>query len=170
MTEQAIPSDVATAAATERDVEGISRLLESHQDDPAIFARTQTDIRENLPDFIVARGSDGLLLGCAALHQAPVGYGEILSVAVSSAAQGQGIGTFLLRECLHRADESGIEHVWLATVSPSYFARFGFVPVSRWRLPVGVLLRKLRQVFQQPARRWLPALVGRFTFMELDSR
>ncbi len=154
--------------ATERDVEAISRLLESHQNDAAIFARKPSDIRRHLEDFIVARDSDGRLVACAALHQAPLHYGEILSVAVSPEAQGRGIGTLLLRHCLRRADDLGTEIVWLATVSPSYFARFGFVPVSRWNLPVKVLLRKLGQTFQQPMRRWLPALLGRFTFMRLD--
>jgi hypothetical protein len=56
---------------------------------------------------------------------------------------------------------------WLATAKPSYFARFGFQPISRFQLPIRVLWTKLRLIFQQPPARWLPALLGRHTFMRL---
>ncbi len=54
----------------------------------------------------------------------------------------------------------------LATVKPGYFGRFGFKAFSRWKLPTSVLLYKLGQVFQQPLRRWGPAILGKFIFME----
>lgn len=69
------------------------------------------------------------------------------------------------------ADSSGIRDLWLATMKPEYFSRYGFQPVSRWGSPASALLRKLRQTLRQPSGRWLPALFGRHTFMlcTLDS-
>jgi amino-acid N-acetyltransferase len=109
---------------------------------------------------------DQSIVGCAALKVIR-DHGEILAVAVSPAAHGHGIGGALMRACIDRAATHGVRVVWLATAKPSYFARFGFVRMSKWRLPLRVLLGKLRLIFEQPVRRWLPALFGRHTFMRL---
>src|SRR5262249_36696401 len=90
---------------------------------------------------------------------------EILAVAVAPQLQQQGTGAALVRACIARASEQGVRFLWLATAKPGYFARFDFHPISRWSLPLRVLLHKLRLVFQQPLGRWLPALFGRHTFM-----
>jgi amino-acid N-acetyltransferase len=113
----------------------------------------------------VARNEIGNVIGCAGLHRDSAELGEIYAVAVAPQYQGQGIGQRLMRACQQQAKAIGVHHLWLATVKPSYFVCFGFQPISRWRLPKHVLLRKLRQTFRQPRERWLPALFGRHTFM-----
>ena len=151
--------------ATENDISAIVRVLGANRDDPGLFWKTDFEVRSNLGDFLVVRDTWRLVVGCAALHCHSATQAEILSVAVLPAFQGRGIGVRLVQHCEHMAKGSGIERLWLATVKPAYFARFGYKPISRWELPAPVLLRKLRQVFQQPVGRWLPALLGRHTFM-----
>lgn len=94
---------------------------------------------------------------------------EILAVAVEPDVQGKGVGSALLRGCVERAIERRVEFLWLATAKPAYFAKFGFRAISRWRLPLTVLLTKLWLIFQQPPSRWLPALFGRHTFMRYET-
>ena len=153
-------------AATKSDIERIVRLLEENKNDPSMFVRSIKDVSRNIRDFLVARDGDDLTIGCAALHRHTSSEAEILSVAIFPKIQGKGLGSMLTRECIKIAKEQNLGHLWLATVKPEYFSRFGFVPFVRWKLPITVLLAKLRQILQQPVARWGPAILGEFTFME----
>jgi amino-acid N-acetyltransferase len=152
-------------AATINDVAPIAASLAANASDPALFLRAPTDVMRRLHEFMVAEDPAHNIVGCAALHFYRPDSAEILSVAVLPPAQGQGIGALLMREAVARALTRGASQLWLATAKPQYFERFGFVPISRFALPATVLFAKLHQVFTQPVVRWLPALVGRFTFM-----
>lgn len=156
---------VTTRAATEGDVGDIVAALRANRADPSLFQRSPANVRRWISDFLVARDGAGRVLGCAALHRHGADLAEVLSVAVLPAAQGQGIGGLLAEAVLARAGRAGFGRVWLATLKPGYFARFGFRPISRWALPSTVLLVKAIQVFRQAPRHWVPALVGRQTFM-----
>ncbi len=50
--------------------------------------------------------------------------------------------------------------IWLGTAKPGYFQRHGFQPMSRWALPLRVLVTKLWLTLQQQPSRWIPALLG----------
>jgi amino-acid N-acetyltransferase len=152
-------------AATVNDAGAIVACLAANRSDRALFLRTQPDVLGHLHDFLVAEDPAQNIVGCAALHYHRPDCAEILSVAVLPAAQRQGIGAVLLREAIARARRPLTSQLWLATAKPEYFARFGFTSISRFALPVPVLFAKLRQVLAQPPLRWLPALLGRFTFM-----
>ena len=154
------------SSVTTRDVEAIVATIEANRRDPAMFLRSPSEVRENVSDFIVAKESDGRVIGCAAVHKHTTFVTEILSVSVLPGFQGRRVGQLLVEAALKKARAQGAVHSWLTTSKPGYFARLGFEPMSRWDLPVSVLLAKLRQVFTQPLARWLPALFGRFTFME----
>lgn len=154
--------------ATQDDVSAILAVLAANREDPGLFSEPESEVRSNLIDFLVARDARRPVVGCAALHRHSATLAEILGVAVLPAFQGRGIGLQLVQQCEHVATSTGIERLWLATVKPAYFTRFGYKPISRWELPASVLLRKRRQVFQQPLGRWLPALLGRHTFMQRE--
>lgn len=143
----------------------ISSVLALNRDDPGLFQESATAVARTLGDFFVARNEAGKIVGCAGLHRDSSELAEVYAVAVTPQCQGQGIGRLLMQVCQQHARSSGIRHLWLATVKPDYFSRYGFQPISRWELPTSVLLRKVRQTFQQPCGRWLPALIGRHTFM-----
>jgi amino-acid N-acetyltransferase len=159
---------ITIGAARADEIVAISSLLAANRDDPGLFQESPAAIAEALEDFLVARTEQGETVGCAGLHRDTPELGEIYAVAVDPKRQGQGIGQQLMRACQEEASAKGILRLWLATIKPVYFERYGFQPISRWQLPASVLLRKLRMVFQQPAGRRLPALVGRHTFMCCD--
>ncbi len=148
------------------EVDAIVATIEANRGDSAMFLRSRSDVRQNVSDFIVAKEPDGQVLGCAAVHKHTTFVAEILSVSVVPSSQGRRIGQLLVETALTNARAQGAAQIWLTTSKPDYFSRLGFEPISRWDLPVSVLLKKLRQVFTQPPARWLPALFGRFTFME----
>jgi predicted N-acetyltransferase YhbS len=48
------------------------------------------------------------------------------------------VGACLINTLLQAEKRARV--VWLSTAKPDYFARFGFRPMSRWQLPIGVLV------------------------------
>jgi amino-acid N-acetyltransferase len=149
------------------DVPRIVSLLEANRADSSLFVRSAADVFAHLPDFLVAQDEEERLRGCAALHRHTTEWAELLSVAVDPSYHAQGLGMLLVSGCLERACEAGVSAVFLATTKPSYFARLGFEPITKWRLPWLILLRELRRVLAQPLARWLPAILGRHQFMML---
>jgi len=156
---------VTIIPATAEDAPAISSVLAANRDDPGLFQESATAVAGALGDFLVARNEAGEIIGCAGLHRDSLEEAEVYAVAVTPQSQGQGIGGQLMQACQQGARAGGLRHLWLASVKPAYFSRYGFQPISRWELPASTLLRKLHQTFQQPAGRWLPALFGRHTFM-----
>jgi len=156
---------ITISPATTQDAAAISAVLAANHDDPGLFQKSPAAVAQAITDFFVARNDTGEMVGCAGLHRESPTLAEVYAVAVIPKCQGQGIGRQLVNACERRAMESGIRDVWLATIRPEYFGRYGFRAISRWELPAPVLLRKLTQVFEQPAGRWLRALLGGHTFM-----
>jgi amino-acid N-acetyltransferase len=153
--------------ATTGDAVAISGVLALNRDDPGLFQESGTAVARTLGDFFIAL-KDAEIVGCGGLHQDSPELAEVYAVAVRPQYQGQGIGRQLMEACQQRASSNGTRHLWLATVKPEYFSRYGFQPISRWELPAAVLLRKLRQTLQQPSGRRLPALFGKHTFMRCE--
>ncbi len=158
-------SVVTIESARTEDATDISAVLAANRGDSGLFQESAVEITRTLGDFLVARNERGTTVGCAGMHQDSPELAEIYAVAVVPECQGHGAGQRLVGACFERARSVGVKYLWLATVKPEYFRRYGFQPISRWSLPTSVLLRKLRQTFKQPYRRWLPALCGRHTFM-----
>ena len=160
-----MPDEVTVRAATPDDIEAIVAVFRANLADASLFQRTAADIAALLPDYFVATrdGGSATIVGCAALSHYPDQSAELHSVAVLPQWQGQHIGAHLVRAGLQRAGQT---RVWLGTMKPAYFARFGFVPMSPWRIHPRIMLPKIIGVFTQPPARWLPALLGGFTFMQ----
>lgn len=148
------------------DAAAIAATLAANRDDPSLFQQTEAWLRRRISDFVVVRDDSGAVVGCAEIAWHRPDNVEILAVAVAPAVHGRGVGTLLMRSCVSLALARNPHAVlWLGTKKPEYFARFGFAVMSMWRLPIPVLLHKLRLVFQQPAGRWLPNLLGASSFM-----
>jgi N-acetylglutamate synthase-like GNAT family acetyltransferase len=151
--------------ATKDDAAAISSVLAANREDRGLFQESAEAVVRTIEDFLVACDRAGQVVGCAGLHQDSPSLAEIYAVAVTPQCQGQGAGRQLMQACKQRTESAGVQHLWLATVKPAYFQRYGFQVISRWELPAATLQRKLRQTFQQPVTRWLPALFGKHTFM-----
>lgn len=85
---------------------------------------------DHLAHFIVAE-SAGELAGCAGLEV----YDEVAllrSCAVDAAYQHQGLGHHLVQQAIEHASTLGVhELALLTTTAETYFARFGFLRISR---------------------------------------
>lgn len=117
-----------------REVPEIRRFLMEFTLDGGILPRTLADLYDQLRDYFVYRDDDDALAGIAALHICWAGLGEIRSVAVDPARQGRGIGSLLVQACLAEARDIGLTEIFLLTLRPDFFARFGFKVVSREEL------------------------------------
>jgi amino-acid N-acetyltransferase len=113
------------------EVPEIRRFLAEFSQDGGILPRTLADLYGQLRDYYVYRQDQGPLLGIAALHICWAGLGEIRSVAVAMAHQRQGIASRLVETCLAEARAIGLSEIFLLTLVPDFFQRFGFRIVSR---------------------------------------
>lgn len=165
-----MPEKVIVRAAVPADVEAIVAVLRANLADPSLFQRSAAEITAQLLEYIIAEEHPGAIVGCAALHCYPDQSAELHSVAVLPERQGLHIGEQLVQAGLQQAAECGVAKVWLGTLKPGYFARFGFVPMWRWHIPLSIMLPKIKSVFSQPPARWLPALLGSYTFMVRQAR
>lgn len=165
-----MPEEVIVRAATLADVEAIVAVLRANLADPSLFQRSAAEITAQLSEYLIAEEHLGVIVGCAALHCYHDQSAELHSVAVLPERQGLRIGEQLVWAGLQQAVKYGVAKVWLGTMKPGYFARFGFVPMWRGRIPLRIMLPKIKSVFSQPRARWLPALLGSYTFMERQAR
>ncbi|MFZ5448447.1 MAG: N-acetyltransferase [Thermodesulfobacteriota bacterium] len=113
------------------EVPEIRRFLVEFSQDGGILPRTLADLYGQLRDYYVYRQNNGPILGIAALHICWAGLGEIRSVAVAPSHRGQGIASRLVETCLQEARTIGLSEVFLLTLVPEFFQRFGFKVVSR---------------------------------------
>ncbi len=113
------------------EVPEIRRFLGTFSQDGGILPRTLADLYGQLRDYYVYREDQGPLLGIGALHVCWAGLGEIRSVAVSPAHQGRGIASRIVETCLAEAQAIGLSEIFLLTLAPEFFQRFGFRVVSR---------------------------------------
>lgn len=117
-----------------REVPEIRRMLGEFAPHGEVLPRTMADLYSQVRDYFVYREGEGPLMGLAALHICWEGLGEIRSVAVSPEHRGRGIGTRLVQNCLAEARTLGLKQVFLLTMRPEFFARFGFAVVPREEL------------------------------------
>jgi N-acetylglutamate synthase-like GNAT family acetyltransferase len=158
---------ILVRAAVRADIEAILAVLRANQADASLFQRTAADIETQLADYRVAEHA-AAIVGCAGLHPYPDHSAEIHSVAVLPKVQGRHVGQALVQACVREAAAVHLQKLWLATLKPDYFARFGFTPFSRWQIPLRFMVPKIKGVFAQPPERWLPAFFGSYTFMVLS--
>ncbi len=114
--------------AAAADWPAVEALLGAHQ-------LPREGARQHLDHFIVAE-QHGRVIGCIGLER----YGDaglLRSCAVAQTHRGTGIGALLTRALLDGARRAGLRQlVLLTTTAENYFARFGFVQISRDAIPV----------------------------------
>lgn len=91
-------------------------------------------VRDHFADFIVAEDTNGI--------EGAVGLEKYESVALLRSAvvapdyRGSGVGRRLVEQVLERAEEAGIDELYLlTTTAEKYFPRFGFQPTTRAAVP-----------------------------------
>ena len=116
------------------DVEAVQRLVNDFARQGLMLSRSRAELYDNLRDFHVCEGPDGIVGACA-LHVAWEELGEIKSLGVLPAFQGRGVGAALVRACLAEARDLGLARVFVLTYQPAFFRRLGFTEISKDLLP-----------------------------------
>ena len=122
--------------ATIEDVGGILHLIEPFEQDGTLVKRSRTEIERDAHLYTIIE-HDGVIFGCAALYPyAEDSTGEMASVTVSPAVQGQGDGDKLLRRIEQRARAMGLKSIFvLTTRTMHWFIKRGFQVVDPSWLP-----------------------------------
>ena len=91
-------------------------------------------VKENFSTFVVAE-DQGAIAGAIGLEKfGPVAL--LRSAVVSPEYRGSGVGSSLVEKVLERAEEEGIEELFLlTTTAENYFPRFGFTRTNRSAVP-----------------------------------
>jgi N-acetylglutamate synthase-like GNAT family acetyltransferase len=117
-------------AASDRMLREVEELL-------FLLSLPTAGLRDQFPAaYVVAKEFD--VVGCAGLET----YGEVgllRSVAVSPTFQNRGMGARLVEDRLTAAKMKRLEAVYLLTTSAAgFFARLGFVPADRTKVPAAL--------------------------------
>lgn len=86
---------------------------------------------------LMTRNEYGVPVGAIRYWPVRIGDQPVLllgPVAVHPTAQGEGLGAYLMRESLHRAEAMGWQRVMLVGDLP-YYARFGFAKLAEVEMP-----------------------------------
>jgi len=117
-------------SAKDSDLSAVERLLAASD--------LPTDgVRDNFSSFVVA-DDNGAIAGAIGLEK----YGSaalLRSAVVSAESRGSGIGRKLVEQLLRRAEQAGVDELYLlTTTAEDYFPRFGFIRTSRAAVPDSV--------------------------------
>jgi len=94
-------------------------------------------VRDNFSGFVVA-DDNGAIAGAIGLEK----YGSVAllrSAVVAPDHRGTGVGRKLVEQLLERAEEAGVDELYLlTTTAEKYFPRFGFTRTTRATVPDAV--------------------------------
>jgi N-acetylglutamate synthase-like GNAT family acetyltransferase len=125
MTSPTTASNVIIRTATLDDLKAIAELIVPFVEQGLLLERTYDELEEWQDNFFVAE-LNGKVIGCAALEIYSRKLAEIRSLAVSSEAQGLGIGKMLVKACVDLAQQKGVFEVMAITASEEFFINCGF--------------------------------------------
>jgi amino-acid N-acetyltransferase len=120
--------------ATVEDAEGIHALISKFADDGLLLPRTMGEIYRDIMEFFVCADEDGVA-ACGTLRVYGDELAELRSIAVSPERKGEGLGSGIVEACLAEARRLGVPSVFVLTFESGFFAKFGFEPVEKSRLP-----------------------------------
>lgn len=133
MIKPTVEIDVRPARASE--VDEIARLNNFFADQHIMLRRTPQMISTALDDYLVAVDARGRILGCGALKEYSPSIAEVAAIAVSSDAQGLGLGRRIVTAVEELARKRGIPEVFALTLEPLFFEALGYQRVDRARYP-----------------------------------
>jgi amino-acid N-acetyltransferase len=122
--------EVTIRRARTVDVRAIRRLVDVYAVDRRLLSKATVALFEDVQEFWVAQRSDGVVVGCGAVHVMWEDLAEIRTVAVDPACRGQKIGHRLVSALVDAARDLGVRRVFVLTFETEFFASFGFVPIS----------------------------------------
>jgi amino-acid N-acetyltransferase len=115
--------------ANTTDVAKIRQIANPLVEQRVLLGKELVELYESIQEFVVAE-IDGEVVGFGALHVMWEDLAEVRTLAVSSAAQGRGVGAAILAELLQRARTLGIHRVFCLTFETKFFSSHGFQEIS----------------------------------------
>lgn len=103
-----------------------------------MLPKTREQLVRLFREFVVAVDQDGRLLGCGGLRIFSPQLAEVISLAVSPAAHGLGVGGRIVQRLVEDAETLGISAVFALTLRDSFFHRLGFRTVPKEMFPAKV--------------------------------
>ncbi len=117
------------------DVEGIMALVNAFAAEELLLPRTAAQVLAAIDDYVVVRDARGRVLACAALREYSPSLAELVSVAVSRAAHGRGLGRVVVAGVERLAVKRGFDQVFAHTLAPEFFEAVGYVQADRALYP-----------------------------------
>lgn len=111
--------------ANEADVSKLLEFLRPFFEAKHIVPRNEKELLTLVRHGFVAEES-GVIVGFAAIEIYSRKLAEIQALAVSSQAQGQGVGTKLVELCVNRSKAEGVLELMAITSSEELFRKVGF--------------------------------------------
>ncbi len=129
------PTAVACRKARIGDVPVMHRLINEHAESGVMLGRPLSELYENLRDFWVVDGEDGIVVACCALHINWADLAEVRSLAVVKRFQRRGLGSTLVAACLEESRNMGLHRVYALTREAPFFESIGFTQIGVNELP-----------------------------------
>lgn len=116
------------------DVPFIATLVNGFAAKGAMLPRTLNSLYEELRNYTVMEEEDSIV-ACAALQVIWEDWGEIRSIAVQAGTHNHGRGSALMEYLLKEAKALELSRVFVLTLRPDFFTKFGFKEIKKERLP-----------------------------------
>jgi amino-acid N-acetyltransferase len=125
------------------DVRMIRELIDTYSPGGRLLSKNTVTIYEDVQEFVVA-DSDGVVVGCGALHVMWEDLGEVRTVAVVPEVKGTGVGGRILASLLERATALGLTRVFCLTFETAFFGHFGFEAIAEAPVDASVYAQLLQ--------------------------
>ncbi|HEV7169270.1 MAG TPA: amino-acid N-acetyltransferase [Micrococcaceae bacterium] len=107
------------------DVGAIKRLVAPLAEQRILMAKETVAYYEGLQEFRIAE-SEGVVVGCGALHVMWEDLAEIRTLASAADWRGRGVGHALVENLLAEAKALGVNRVFCLTFEVGFFQKHGF--------------------------------------------
>ncbi|WP_298044484.1 amino-acid N-acetyltransferase [uncultured Microbacterium sp.] len=135
--------DYIVRPARTSDVRGILELLEPWVARRILLGKEVVTVYESVQEFVVAE-SNGVLVGCGALHVMWEDLGEVRTLIVADEWLHHGVGGALVERLEQNALALGLSRLFCLTFEVDFFTRRGFAPIGEQIVDANVYSQLLR--------------------------
>jgi len=121
--------------ALDADATEIHELVAHHAEAGLVLPRSADEIAAAIDDYVVVTDRNGRVLACAALLEYSPSLAEVSSVVVSPEAQGQGLGSMVVRGVEASARRRDIDELFAVTLADGFFSSLGYERCAIARYP-----------------------------------
>ncbi|RGE20297.1 amino-acid N-acetyltransferase [Leucobacter sp. wl10] len=123
-------SEILIRSAHTGDVPRMAELMEPLVARRILLGKDLVDLYAAVPEFLVAAGPGGEVVGYGAVHVMWDQLGEVRTLGVSEEWLGRGVGHRLLESLEGRARDLGLTRLFCLTFEIDFFERHGFEELS----------------------------------------